>query len=119
MKKSSATGLVYSTDFGGVCKKCGRQLKKCACGGEAVRPPADGVVRVGRQTKGRKGSGVTLISGLPLAEPELKELASRLKQRCGSGGAVKNGVVEIQGDHRELLVNFLAGLGYKVKLAGG
>jgi translation initiation factor 1 len=82
-------------------------------------PVGDGVVRVSRQTSGRKGSGVCLITGLPLAEAELKKIAKQLKQQCGSGGAVKNGVIEIQGEHRATLVVVLLKLGYQAKLAGG
>ena len=84
-----------------------------------MRPSGDGVVRVGRETKGRKGKGVTVITGLPLAHDELARLATRLKKRCGSGGTVRDGVIEIQGDHRDLLVTELDGLGYRVKRAGG
>lgn len=72
-----------------------------------------------RQTKGRKGKGVTLISGVPLAQAELKKLAKRLKQKCGCGGSLKNGIIEIQGDHRDTLETELATLGYNVKRAGG
>ena len=84
-----------------------------------MRPSGDGVVRVGRETKGRKGKGVTVITGLPLADDELARLATRLKKRCGSGGTVRDGLIEIQGDHRDLLVTELDGLGYRVKRAGG
>ena len=76
-------------------------------------------MRVGRETKGRKGSGVTVITGLPLGGEALAELASRLKRRCGSGGTVKDGVIEIQGDHRDLVVAELQQQGYVVKRAGG
>lgn len=79
----------------------------------------DGVVRVSRQTKGRKGSGVCLITGVRLGEEELKNLAQQLKKKCGSGGTVKNGIIEIQGDHRGALVDALTKLGYTTKLAGG
>jgi translation initiation factor 1 len=72
-----------------------------------------------RETKGRKGKGVTLIAGVPLGNDELKILAKTLKQKCGSGGSVKDGVIEIQGDHRDMLEQELASLGYKVKRAGG
>ena len=72
-----------------------------------------------RETKGRKGKGVTLVTGIPLDEAGLKQLAKSLKQKCGSGGSVKNGVIEIQGDQRALLEKELGGLGYKVKRAGG
>ena len=76
-------------------------------------------MRVSRQTKGRKGSGVCLITGVPLGDDELKKLAKELKKRCGSGGTVKDGVIEIQGDHREVLVDVLVRLGFKAKSAGG
>ena len=77
-------------------------------------------MRVGRETKGRKGKGVTVITGVPLAGDALAELARRLKQRCGSGGTVTDaGAIEIQGDHRDALVPELARLGYTVKRSGG
>jgi translation initiation factor 1 len=79
----------------------------------------DGIVRVGRETKGRKGKGVTVVVGVPLASDALEELATRLKRRCGSGGTVREGVIEIQGDHRDTLVAELGSLGYTVKRAGG
>lgn len=74
---------------------------------------------MGRQTKGRKGSGVTTVSGLPLGPDQLHALAGQLKKKCGAGGAVKDDVIEIQGEHRDLLVATLAQLGYTVKRAGG
>jgi len=76
-------------------------------------------VRVGRETKGRKGKGVTVVSGLPLTAAALEELAARLKKRCGSGGTVHEGVIEIQGDHRDTLVAELAKLGYTARRSGG
>jgi len=76
-------------------------------------------VRVGRETKGRAGKGVTVITGLPLPDAELEALATRLKRRCGSGGTVRDRVIEIQGDHRDLLVSELASLGYDAKRSGG
>jgi translation initiation factor 1 len=82
-------------------------------------PQGDGVVRVGRETKGRKGSGVTVITGIPSHPEGLEKLAKQFKQQCGTGGTVKNGVIEIQGDHRDLLVKELSALGYNVKRAGG
>jgi translation initiation factor 1 len=78
----------------------------------------DGNVRVGRATAGRKGNGVTTITGLPLPEAELLELARKLKARCGCGGTVKDGVIEIQGEHRDLLVAELIKSGYKAKRSG-
>jgi len=76
-------------------------------------------VRVGRETKGRKGKGVTVVTGVPLAADALDALGSKLKRLCGSGGTVKDGVIEIQGDHRDLLVAELAKLGWTVKRSGG
>lgn len=82
-------------------------------------PPRAVPVRVGRETKGRAGKGVTVIMGLPLAPAQLETLASELKRRCGSGGTVRNGVIEIQGDHRDVLVRELATRGYDAKRSGG
>ncbi len=79
----------------------------------------DGIVRVGRETKGRKGSGVTVITGIASHPEGLEKLAKQFKQQCGTGGTVKNGVIEIQGDHRDLLVVELQRLGYTVKRSGG
>lgn len=76
-------------------------------------------VRVGRETKGRAGKGVSVITGLPLGPTELEELAGRLKRRCGSGGTVRDGVIEIQGDHRDMLVAELIALGYDARRSGG
>lgn len=80
---------------------------------------SDGILRIRREVKGRKGKGVTTIAGFDLDAGELKEMAARLKRRCGSGGSVKGGIVIIQGDHRNVLSDALTQLGYKVKLAGG
>jgi translation initiation factor 1 len=77
------------------------------------------VVRVGRETKGRRGKGVTTVSDVPLDEPGLLDLAAELKHRCGTGGTVKDGRIEIQGDQRERLVELLESMGYRVKRAGG
>lgn len=111
---------VYSTSQGRICPDCGKAAGACVCRAQAKQQvKGDGVVRVSRETKGRGGKGVTLISGLPLAEDALKKLASKLKQACGTGGTVKDGVIEIQGDHREKLCAVLQKAGYKAKLAGG
>ncbi|PRY58821.1 translation initiation factor 1 (eIF-1/SUI1) [Vreelandella songnenensis] len=115
-------GLVYSTEHGKTCPGCREALDECRCdeSGEQARLAAlDGIVRIRRETSGRKGKGVTTISGIPLASAELKTFAKTLKKRCGTGGAVKDGVIEIQGDHRETLREALTAQGYKVKLAGG
>ena len=118
MKKGN-TGLVYSTETGRICPGCCHPLNKCCCSKKQNKVVGDGVVRVSRQTKGRKGAGVSIITGVPLADSELKKLAKELKKKCGSGGTVKNGVIEIQGDHQDVLVKALIRSGYKAKLAGG
>ena len=83
------------------------------------RPESDGVVRLRREKKGRGGKTVVTIHGLPLGGTDLKVLATELKRRCGTGGAVKDGIFEFQGDHRDTLKVELEGRGYQVKLAGG
>jgi translation initiation factor 1 len=118
MKKPTTKRLVYSTDTGRTCPDCGHPVKQCCCK-EKTTQQGDGVVRVSRQTKGRKGSGVCLITGVDLGEAELKKLAKQLKKKCGAGGAVKNGIIEIQGDQREVLVDTLIKLGFRAKLSGG
>ena len=110
---------VYSTEHGRLCPVCGKPITGCRCRKAAGRPGGDGVVRVARQTKGRKGKGVTVITGVPLPPEDLKELARELRRSCGSGGTVKDGVIEIQGDHRDLLVAELQKRGHRVKKAGG
>ncbi len=121
MKKRNRSeyGLVYSTESGRICPQCNTAKEKCRCRVQTTADHNDGIVRISRQTKGRKGSGVSLISGVPLPGQELKTLAKKLKQRCGTGGTVKNGVIEIQGDHRQVLQAALEQMGYKVKQAGG
>ena len=119
MKKSKYTGVVYSTESGKICPDCGHPEKKCCCSRKKNPHPSDGIVRISRETKGRKGSGVSLISGLPLAEADLKKLAKHLKKKCGSGGTVKKGIIEIQGNHRDTLLDVLTNMGYRVKRAGG
>ncbi|ABR74901.1 translation initiation factor SUI1 [Actinobacillus succinogenes 130Z] len=101
--------LVYSTETGRI-----KQEKP-----QTVRPKGDGIIRIYRQTSGRKGAGVSLITGLDLSVDELKKLAAELKKRCGCGGAVKNGDIEIQGEKRDLLKQLLEQKGFTVKLAGG
>lgn len=126
------SGLVYSTEKGRMCPDCGQPVGKCDC--SRAKPnagasrnvaapknpvPKDGIVRVGRETKGRKGKGVTLILGVPVAPDQLAELCTRLKKKCGSGGAVKDGVIEIQGDHRDTIVDEMTTQGWTVKRIGG
>ena len=111
--------LVYSTEHGGVCPKCKKKRDRCTCRQTQPAPAGDGIVRVGRSTKGRKGKGVTVITGIPADATQLKQIAKTLKQKCGSGGTVKAGSIEIQGDHRDLLMEELKGLGYTVRRSGG
>jgi len=118
--KNSNSRLVYSSETGRVCPKCNKPITGCICRKASSSAPAgDGVVRVGRETKGRKGKGMTLITGVPLPAEELKKLAKELKQKCGTGGTLKDGVIEIQGDHRDVLVELLKAKGWTVKRSGG
>ncbi len=100
--------LVYSTDVGRIQESVQSQVSL-----------TDGIVRIRRETKGRKGKGVTTVSGIDLPEPDLKILAKQLKQKCSTGGTIKSGVIEVQGDHRDLLKKELEKRGHNVKLAGG
>jgi translation initiation factor 1 len=115
----SNSRLVYSSETGRICPACGKPVAACVCRKAAARPAGDGVVRVRRETKGRGGKTVTVITGLPGNEAALKNLAGELKKRCGTGGTLKDGTVEIQGDHAELLVAELQKRGFTVKRAGG
>ncbi len=115
--------MVYSTGVGRICPGCRRPAAQCVCrtpkgSANAAAGPAR-PVRVSRQTQGRAGKAVTVISGVPLREPQLGALAAELKRRCGSGGTVKGGTIEIQGEHRDLVVAELARRGFKAVRAGG
>lgn len=116
--QSTNAGSVYSTELGRTCPECGKAKDKCSCSHESI-PEGDGIVRIQRETKGRKGKGVTLITGVLLSQEELKKLAKELKQKCGVGGAVKNGVIEIQGDVRDQMLEEMKKRGFSVKKAGG
>lgn len=118
-RRGDDDGLVYSSEHGSLCPTCKKALKKCHCKQTQAAPKGDGTVRVGRETKGRKGKGVTIITGVLLPETELKVLAKELKKKCGTGGTLKNGVIEIQGDQRDLMVELLEKKGFKVKRSGG
>ena len=119
LMKDSGARIVYSTGLGRRCPNCLRAATDCVCKKGTPGKVGDGTVRVARETQGRKGKGVTVITGLPLAQSELEELATKLKKRCGSGGTVDDGRIEIQGDHRDALVRELTALGYAAKRAGG
>lgn len=105
----SNSRLVYSTESGRIDEPKAK----------VERPKGDGIVRIQRQTSGRKGKGVCLISGIDLDDAELTKLAAELKKKCGCGGAVKDSIIEIQGDKRDLIKSLLETKGMKVKLAGG
>ena len=116
----TSSRLVYSTDTGRDCPSCGRPVSICGC--KKQKPPAapaDGVVRIRREVKGRGGKTVTIASGFQLGESELKSLAADLKRRCGTGGSVKDDDILIQGDHRETLLAELKKKGFLAKLAAG
>lgn len=112
-------GLVYSSEFGRMCPACGQPAGKCTCSQSQPASPTDGVVRLRRETKGRGGKAMTVITGVPLAPAELKELGQQLKKKCATGGTVKDGVIEIQGDHLDLLLAELKNRGWTVKRSGG
>ncbi len=121
MKSRSASGgLVYSTERGRMCPSCRQAVADCRCRAAAPsQASADGVVRVSRETKGRAGKGVTLVRGLALEPAALAALGKQLKTACGSGGTVKDGVIEVQGDHCERVMDALKAQGFSVKRAGG
>ena len=118
MRADDEAVTVYSTEFGPERQKKLASVKK-QISSKPLAHKNDGIVRVGRETKGRKGKGVTLITGIQHCPDELKKIAKQLKQMCGCGGAVKDGVIEIQGDHRDKIVDELSKQGYTVKKAGG
>lgn len=117
-RKNSNAGRVYSTEHGRMCPACGNPISDCICSREETVRRGDGTVRVGQETKGRRGKRVTVITGVPLDHAELSKLAKQLKQKCGTGGTVKNGVIEIQGDHRDTVMEELKKQGYSVKHSG-
>jgi translation initiation factor 1 len=112
-------GLVYSTDGGRMCPDCRRSIGRCVCRNSKSAPASDGVVRVSRETKGRNGKSVTVIRGLALDSGALTMLGKEIKSACGSGGTVKDGVIEVQGDHVERVIAFLKARALVVKRAGG
>ena len=116
---NNSGGLVYSTDGGKMCPDCRFPIGRCICSQKTQGALSDGVVRVSRETKGRKGKGVTVVKGLALNPNELTLLGKQLKTACGSGGTVKDGVIEVQGDHCERVIEILGKQGWIVKRAGG
>ncbi|MES2150808.1 MAG: translation initiation factor Sui1 [Pseudomonadota bacterium] len=118
MKNTSKGGLVYSTELGRTCPACGQALAACACKARAA-PLGDGAVRVARDTKGRGGKCVTVVKGLALDAAALAAMGKQLRSACGSGGTVKDGVIEVQGDHCELIMETLRKYGHAPKRTGG
>jgi translation initiation factor 1 len=112
-------GLVYSTGVGRTCPVCREAIARCRCKAAAPAPAGDGIVRVSRETSGRKGKGVTVVRGLALDPAALAALGKTLRTACGAGGTTKDGVIELQGDHRDAVVALLAKDGWVVKRAGG
>lgn len=119
MNKKKNNYLVYSTDSGRLCPQCQRPVADCVCGKDRPAAVGDGIVRLHRQTKGRGGKAVTLVTGLTLGERDMRELTRALKQKCGVGGALKPEHIEIQGDQRPALKAELEKRGFTVKIAGG
>jgi translation initiation factor 1 len=122
--KDQGASIVYSTGSGRMCAGCRRPSAQCACRGrdgtaQRAATMAGAPVRVGRATQGRAGKGVTVITGLPLAAPQLEALAAEFKRQCGSGGTVRDGAIEIQGEHRDRIVRELARRGFSPKRSGG
>ncbi|MFQ5588862.1 MAG: translation initiation factor Sui1 [Nitrospiria bacterium] len=113
------SGLVYSTALGKMCPACGKPEAGCSCRKQQIPPASDGIVRIRRETKRRKGKGVTVITDLPLNPDALKQFGKTLKSQCGTGGTVKNGMIEIQGDHQDKLAEILRKEGWTVKRSGG
>jgi translation initiation factor 1 len=116
--KAGSGGLVYSTEAGRMCPVCRQPVAQCTCG-QPVVPKGDGVVRVSRETKGRGGKAVTLVKGVALPAGELSDLGKQLRTACGCGGTVKDGVIEVQGDHADRVVDLLKARGHNAKRAGG
>jgi len=118
--RTQGGGLVYSTEGGRMCPGCRRPVAQCTCRSAAAAVPAgDGIVRVQRETKGRGGKAVTVVKGLPLDAAALVAMGQKLKAGGGSGGTVKDGVVEVQGDHVEKVMGLLTAQGFRVKRVGG
>lgn len=120
MAVNKTSTRVYSTDKGRLCPVCSEGIDQCRCAAlSAGKIAGDGKVRLRLDTKGRNGKAVTQVEGLAMTLADVESLAKTLKARCGSGGSVKNGIIEIQGDHRPLVLSFLLSKGINAKQAGG
>ena len=113
---NSNSQLVYSTDMGSICPSCQKTRTKCECRKKSRKLHGDGIIRIEKSTKGRKGKTVTLISGILENEQTLLDLAKSLKQHCGSGGSVKDGIILIQGKHCNKIKVYLEEKGYHIKI---
>jgi translation initiation factor 1 len=115
--------LVYSTETGKICSLCQKAVSECICKKKKLRSQTNieygGIIRIQREVKGRKGKTVTIVSGFQVNADELKNLAAQLKRHCGTGGSVKDGVIIIQGDHRDTLITELKNRGFKAMISGG
>jgi translation initiation factor 1 len=111
--------LVYSTEAGRMCPACRQALAACQCKTQAPAPAGDGVVRVSREKQGRGGKTVTVVRGLPGDSAALAAWGKRLRSACGAGGTLKDGVVEVQGDHVDRVLAVVLAAGLKAKRAGG
>lgn len=118
MNKRGSAGLVYSTDSGTMCPQCRQPVARCVCD-QKLPALGDGIVRVTRETQGRGGKSVTVVRGLALDDAALLQLVKQLKALCGAGGTAKDGLVEVQGDHCERVIEALRKQGRTVKRAGG
>ena len=115
----TASRLVYSTDAGRMCPDCRQPASGCACKKATIHRAPNGVIRVSRQTKGRGGKTVTRVEGVALNDEALAQLGKQLRTACGSGGTVKGGVIEVQGDHVDKVIEDLKQAGHAAKRSGG
>lgn len=118
MRRNNSGGLVYSTDSGRMCPVCRLAIADCRCGAKPA-PVGDGTIRVSRETKGRGGKTVTIVRGADGDAAQIATLGRQLRSACGSGGTVKDGVIEVQGDHADRIVELLRSQGRTVKRCGG
>lgn len=116
--KSSSGGLVYSTEHGRMCPDYRKPVDACICQQHTL-PSGDGIVRVSRENKGRGGKTVTVVKGVLRDAAGLTALGKQLKAACGTGGTIKDGIIEIQGDHVATIITALQKQGFTVKRAGG
>jgi translation initiation factor 1 len=118
-KKCRDGGLVWDSELGAVCPGCAQPVESCSCASNVAPPEGDGVVRIELDRKRRNGKAVTVIRGVPATADELGALARELKKRCGAGGKVADGCIEIQGDRRDAMVEEMEKRGFVVKRVGG